>query len=180
MALGRYGRGRREQRSTWRAAAPSRPPKQWADVTVESESIVVRLSGWRRVWAVKSAIRIPLGSVTSAVHEPDAYLKVPARLRPRAPVAGSTFRVGSYHSLDGWSFWCCGSGRNSVVIGSEGRYRFVVVEVLEPEALASTIRAAAGLATDKPAGRPPPDPSQRRATPAAVEPAVEDVNESTD
>lgn len=122
-----------------------RPPKVWASVVVEDEDVVVALGGWRAALAMKRRLRIPLARVLRVEHDAQPRLHVRAKLRKRAGQTGM-FRLGSYHSLDGWSFWAIGLGRNAVVIETTGApYRFVVVEVEEPYETVAAIRKAVGL-----------------------------------
>lgn len=126
--------------------APSRrPPAVWGEVTVEEGELLVRLRGWRAVLAMKKTLSLPVSTIVRAEVDPQPRLHVRAKLRKRAGRSG-LFRLGTYHSLDGWSFWAIGLGRNAVVVETDGaRYRFVVVEVASPEATAATLRQAAGL-----------------------------------
>lgn len=121
------------------------PPKVWGRVVVAGDSVVVELSGWRAVWAVKRRLVLPLSSVVDVRADPDARANVRAKLHKRAGRTG-LFRVGSYHSLEGWSFWSVGLARHAVVVECSGaRYRYVVVEVADPAATVAELRRAAGL-----------------------------------
>jgi hypothetical protein len=131
------------------------PPKVWGEMLVEGDEVVVRLSGWRAVYAVRRELRIPASAVTRVEHDPAVRSHVSAKLRRRGGRSG-VFRIGSYHSLAGWSFWSVGLARNAVLIESEAtRYRFVVVEVADPARTVSEIGAAAGLHQPGRSGTPP-------------------------
>lgn len=126
-------------------ARRERPPKDWGAIGVEGEALVCTLSGWRMIWAMRRRISLPLSSVVDVRHDPDARANVKAKLRPRVGRTG-VFRVGTYHSMQGWSFWSVGLARNAVVIeASGGRYRYVVIEVKDPVSVVRTVKAAAGL-----------------------------------
>lgn len=139
-----------------------RPPHVWGSLRVEGDDVVVHLQGWRAALAVKRRLTIPLSAVVRVSHDPLARSNVRAKLRRRAGRSG-LFRVGAYHSLQGWSFWSIGLGRNAVVVEASGaRYRFLVIEVADPAATVAELRRAAGLdgrpdpaASD---GLPPPEP----------------------
>ena len=123
-----------------------RPPKAWATIEVAGGDVVVRLSGWRRVWAVTSKLVIPAGNVVDVAHDPEARAHVRAKLRRSAARTG-VMRLGAYHSLQGWSFWAIGLGRNAVVITTSGvRFRHVVVEVEDPAATVREVEEAAAAA----------------------------------
>jgi hypothetical protein len=126
----------------------TKPPKVWGSMHVEGEAIVVRLEGWRVVWATKRTLRVPIEVVVAIDHDPFVHERVSTRLRRRSRRVRSAplFRVGAYHGLEGWSFWACGMARNAVVVETSGsRYRYVVVEVEDPASVVSTLREAAGL-----------------------------------
>jgi len=131
-----------------------RPPKVWGVLQIDGDSLVVCLSGWRALWAVQRRVRVPISAVIRASHEPAVYQLVSIRLRQRRRTRTTLFKLGSQHGQHGWSFWACGFGRNAVLVETVGaRYRYLVVEVAEPEAVAASIRQAAGLST--PATAPP-------------------------
>ncbi|MHB1988377.1 MAG: hypothetical protein ACYCSF_10390 [Acidimicrobiales bacterium] len=138
--------------------APRRehPAKVWGTLAVEGEDVVVRLSGWRALWAMKRRLSIPLSAIVAVTHDPAARSHVRAKLRRRGGRTG-VFRVGAYHSLEGWSFWAVGLARNAVVVEASGaRYHFVVIEVADPVSSVRAIRAAAGLGDPK--ALPPSSP----------------------
>jgi len=151
MALGWRSRNRLEQNDVaFRRSNSLRPPKVWGDLLVDGESLVVQLSGWRKVGAVSRSFQIPLSSVVRVDHDPGAHGRVATRLRHTRRSRSALFRLGAYHSPVGWSFWSCGMGRNAVVVETSGvRYKFIVVEVAEPARTVALIRAAAGLPEQK-------------------------------
>ncbi|MDA8061526.1 MAG: hypothetical protein M0T80_03660 [Actinomycetota bacterium] len=113
-------------------------------VRVEGGRIVVELRGWRRAFAMQSGVSVPLSDVVSAV--PDPFPRGTVGVGPRPPrrrEAIGVFRYGTYHGVHGWAFWAIDSGKGSVVVElSAGRYRFLVVEVADPAALAAAIGSA--------------------------------------
>ena len=141
--------------------APSRsnrPPLVWGSLEVEGEELVARVTGWRSVVAMRRRLAVPLSSILRVEHDPAVRAHVRAKLRRRGGQSG-LMRVGPYHSLDGWSFWSVGLGRNAVVVETEGeRYRYVIVEVADPAGTVSAITEAAGLAADP----GPPSPAGGR------------------
>jgi len=123
-----------------------RPPKVWATITIEPDVLVVDLKGWRAVWATKRKLQVPLQAVMAVQHDPGAYVHIRTRLRGQRRAASTTFKLGAQHSRDGWSFWSCGLARNAVVIETVGvRYRFIVLEVADPESVVARVRTAAGI-----------------------------------
>jgi hypothetical protein len=109
--------------------------------------LAVRLHGWRIVWALKRQIHIPVTSITSVARDPKVYETVPTKVSGRKGMP-RLFRLGVHHGREGFSFWACGIGKNAVLIETvePAAYRFVVVEVPEPDAVVTALRLAAGLA----------------------------------
>ena len=135
------------ERLTPIAPRRARPPKVWGSIGLEDDQVVVRLDGWRSVVAMRRRLAVPLGSVTSVYHDPAVRAHVQAKLRRRASRTG-LFRLGTYHSPQGWSFWSIGLARNALVIETSGaRYGFVIVEVADPASTVDMIRKAAGLSS---------------------------------
>jgi hypothetical protein len=149
---GRGGRRRQDEAQQAPIVRSSRkPPKVWATVAIEDDSLVVRLEGWRAVWAAKRTLIVPLTAVISVQHDPGVYVHVRTRMRSVRRAATTTFKLGAQHSADGWSFWACGLARNAVVVETTGvRYRYIVVEVADPASSVTTLRDAAGLEAPKP------------------------------
>jgi hypothetical protein len=149
---GRGGRGRHDDVDPVPIVRSSRkPPKVWGTVAVEDDSLVVRLEGWRAVWAAKRTLIVPLTAVISVQHDPGVYVHVRTRMRSVRRGATTTFKLGAQHSADGWSFWACGLARNAVVVETTGvRYRYVVVEVADPASSVASLRDAAGIEEPKP------------------------------
>jgi hypothetical protein len=152
MALGGGSEGRLGGRPTAEpgavigAARGRRPPAVWGNISVEDDLMVVKLSGWRSVWAVTRGIKVPLECIVAVDHDPGVYSRVPTKARMITKQRSGVIKLGAYHSRDGWSFWACGLGRNAVVIDTKDfRYATVVVEVENPVATVRTLREAAGL-----------------------------------
>lgn len=120
----------------------NRPPKVWGTLDIEGEELVCRLSGWRAMAAITRTVSVPVSSIVRAERDPAARNHIRAKLRRRSGRSG-LFRVGPYHSLEGWSFWSIGLGQNAVVVECAGvRWRHIVVEVADPQRTVAEIRQA--------------------------------------
>jgi hypothetical protein len=139
---------------------PRRPPAVWARVDADGDVLVVRLRGWRAIWATQRVLRIPLKAVVGVTHDPAVYQHVSTRIR-KARRPTTMFKLGAQHGRDGWSFWACGMARNAVLIETDGvRYRFVIAEVADPKACVQALREAAAI----PAPKVPKPPTVRSIT----------------
>ncbi|MCK4176875.1 hypothetical protein ACFFRE_00635 [Aciditerrimonas ferrireducens] len=125
------------------------PREQPVRLEVTADELVVELRGWRRLLALQRGVRVPLASITAVAHDPYPRSRVPVGLRrTRARQTPGLFRYGSYHGVQGWSFWAVGSGKGALVVECDhGRYRYLVVEVPDPTATLAAIEAARARAT---------------------------------
>ncbi len=122
----------------------------WGECRVGADEVVVRLRGWRTLLAAKGTIRFPLASIVRVEHDPLARAHVKTGLRQWRKHGQGVWRLGTYHGLDGWSFWSIGLGRNAVLIECSGVHlRYVVIEVADPERTVREIRLAAGGASQR-------------------------------
>ena len=120
-----------------------RVPWVWAQCALEGDQVVVRLSGWRKIVATRSTVKFPVSSIKRVEHDPLARAQVKIGFRNWRRHGQGVWRIGTYHGLDGWSFWSIGVGRNAVFIECSGeRFRYVVIEVADPDATVSELRAA--------------------------------------
>jgi len=132
----------------------------WGECSVEGDQVVVRLRGWRRALATRGTIRFPLVSIVRIDHDPSARAHVTTGFHQWRKHGQGVWRVGTYHGLDGWSFWSIGLGRNAVLIECSGeRLRYVVIEVADAERTVREIRVAAGKETGAGAGGPQASPA---------------------
>jgi hypothetical protein len=135
------------------------PPRVWGTLAVEADTLVVRLEGWRAIWAAKRTLRVPLQALVAVRHDPGVYANITTRLRGNRRSHTSMFKLGAYPSAAGWSFWSCGMARNAVVLETVGlRYRFIVIEVADPQSVVATVGRAAGIEAPKPPERATPRP----------------------
>ncbi len=140
-----------------------RAPAIWGECRVEGDEVVVQLRGWRRIVATRGTLRLPLASIVRVDHDPSARAHVKIGLRQWRKHGQGVWRVGTYHGLDGWSFWSIGLGRNAVLIECSGeRFRYVIIEVADARATVREIRLAVGRATRRVPGGLGSDPARPR------------------
>lgn len=129
-------------------SGPRRAPMIWGECKVEGDDVVVNLRGWRRLLATRGTVRLPLASIVRVDHDPSARAHVKTGLHQWRKHGQGVWRIGSYHGLDGWSFWSIGLGRNAVLIECSGeRFRYVVIEVADAQHTVSEIRSAVAKVT---------------------------------
>lgn len=111
-----------------------------ATVTISDDRLLIRLSGWEAVFALKREIAIALDDVASAQAGTVQALR-PNGIRLPGTYFPGVIAAGSYWSKSrGWSFWSVRHPQKAIDIRlRDGHYRRVVVEVDDPYALAADI-----------------------------------------
>ena len=110
-------------------------------VDVADGMVQVRLSGWARVAALKSALDVPLDRVVRARRDPMTAggpegFRLPGSYLPRVLIAGSYRRPGHR------SFWFVRDPERAVVVDlRDWRYDRLVLETAAPAATLAAIRA---------------------------------------
>ncbi|HVF05455.1 MAG TPA: hypothetical protein VNA20_11505 [Frankiaceae bacterium] len=112
-------------------------------VSVEPPDLVVRITGWDAVWALRRTVRVPLTQVTGAAVEPR-----PAVHRKGLRMAGSyvpkVLKSGSYAGWRWSEFWVTRWPERVLVVrcAPGARYDRLVLDVPDPEAVAELVRTA--------------------------------------
>jgi hypothetical protein len=114
-----------------------------ATVTVERDRLVVRLSGWESVWALRRHIDVPLQSVISA-NAGTVHSKLPRGIRAPGTFVPKLITAGSYWRKSvGWAFWSVRDETKAVDIRlRDTRFIRIVVQVDDPFGTAAMIEAA--------------------------------------
>ncbi len=113
-----------------------------AKVIISSDELTVGIEGWDRIWALQSALKIPLEHVAGARSgEPEASdwfkgIRFGTNL-PGLVTAGSFYKHGD------WVFWDVHDPARAVAIElHDEHYRRLIVEVDDPAATIAAIEAA--------------------------------------
>lgn len=115
------------------------------ELTVADGKLVVRVEGLDKLWALKSALEIPLEHVAAVRADPEAArgwfhgMRMPGTNVPGVITAGSFYLHGD------WVFWDVHNPEKTVVISlHDERYKALVVEVADPEAAVKLVSAVTG------------------------------------
>jgi hypothetical protein len=103
-----------------------------------SDRLVVRLTGWDRVWALSSGVEVPLRSVEAVrLMSRREARSLASGLRLAGSCLPGVIQAGRYRSFSGeWSFWSVRRAGTVLVIDLVGqRYRHLVLEVDDPVTL---------------------------------------------
>ena len=111
-------------------------------VTVTNTELVVRITGWDRLWALKREIRVPLANVQGAAVDPSIANGSPG-LRAPGTHLPKVITAGNYRKDGGWSFWNVRQKDKAMVVALENeRYARLVIDVEDPEGTVDQISRA--------------------------------------
>ena len=117
-------------------------------VEIVGDRLLVRLSGWSKVWALKGGLDIPLAHVRSAGFAPSG-LK-PKGLRAPGSYWPGVIAAGTYRWPGNKEFWSVRHLNKAIVLDLKGDgYDRLVLEVADPAATVAAINEA--VARPKPA-----------------------------
>ncbi len=103
------------------------------ELSIEGEDLLVKLSGWSRIWALKSELRVPLREVV-AVRRATKLGLWPQGLRLPGTQLPGVIAAGSYWWRGDWEFWSVRHPQNAIVINTaRKKYRRIVIEVAKPD-----------------------------------------------
>ena len=115
-----------------------------ASIEVTGDSLIVRIEGADRLWAMKSRLEIPLAngdSAATAGAEAHSWLR---GIRAGGTHVPGVISAGRFYSQGQLVFWDVHDADNAIGIDlRDERYARLVVEVADPEAEISRITAAA-------------------------------------
>lgn len=118
-----------------------------AKISIESNVVHVRLSGWDKVWAIHGSLQIPMAHVVSARVEDENgwahfWRKLAGTNAPGLKMAGTFFLPGGLAFLD------YTGGKNCVVLETQHEtYKYVIVEPdrgEDPDAIVAELNRRVG------------------------------------
>ncbi|PRI12039.1 hypothetical protein [Leucobacter massiliensis] len=134
-----------------------------AEVTIEGEELVLTIQGMRRLWSLKSELRIPLAHVRGATADPGLSTRFTGFSAvaewPGRKVIGSDWYgryLGGTFTQDGDRvFWDVADPAKAIVISADwGEFRRLYIEAKDPEGTVAMIEAALAA---RAAGAPAPE-----------------------
>ena len=109
-------------------------------VTISDGKLMIEMQGWDKLWAMKSRLEIPLEHVRDVrpgKDDPVRGIHAPGTYFPGIIVAGTFHQIGKH------VFWDVHDQERAIAIDlHDERYTTLVVEVKDPEATISEIKAA--------------------------------------
>jgi hypothetical protein len=110
-------------------------------VEIDGDRLRVRLTGWDKVWAMKSGLDVPLDLVRSV--EPAPLDLKPRGLRAPGSYWPGLIAAGTYRRRGGKEFWSVRDKSRAILIDLEDEsYDRLVLQVPDPHATLAAIRNA--------------------------------------
>ena len=123
-----------------------------AQLLVQGEQLVVRLSTWEKIAAIRKGLRVPLSAVTSVTVEPYPYGALRGARSPGVSISG-VLAYGTWRSpLPQRDFVALHGSAPAVRVqlNEQARYGAILATVDDPRAAERKVVEAAGLAADHP------------------------------
>jgi hypothetical protein len=124
-----------------------------AELTVDDEHLVVRLTLGEKIWGFHGDVRVPLSSVVSVASDPKPWLGLRGWRMAGVSFVGHAV-LGTRRHGDGYDFCILHRDRPAVRVDlRSGRFSRLIIGVPEgsdPEAEAARIAAAARIAPSAP------------------------------
>jgi len=125
-----------------------------AELIVDDEDLVLRLTLGEKIWGFRGNIRVPLSSVVSVAPDPKPWLGLRGWRMAGISFVGLAV-LGTRRHGEGYDFCILHRDRPAVRVDlASGRFSRLVISVPEggdPEAEAARIAAAAGITPSAPA-----------------------------
>lgn len=113
------------------------------NVTVDGGRAVFEVEGWDKLWALRSRLEIPLTHITDVAYDPDQV----GRWWHGWKVAGTDmpglFAMGTFYYHGELVFWDVRDPASTIIVSLDHeRYKKLIVEVADPEAVVASLRHA--------------------------------------
>lgn len=113
-----------------------------AEIAIVDDTLIVHVTGWDRLWALKRRLEIPMAHVLGATRDPETARK-PIGLRAPGTYLPRLITAGTWRRRVGNVFWDVHDPERVIVIDlADEPYATLVVEVADPAATVAAIEAA--------------------------------------
>jgi hypothetical protein len=121
------------------------------DVQIEGDRIVFEVEGADKLWSLRSRLELPLAHVTSIEHDPGQVGRWWHGFKIIGTDVPGLFAAGTFVFHGGLVFWDVRHPDRAVIVSLDHEhYSQLIVEVADPQAVVSRVRAA--LAQGRPIG----------------------------
>jgi hypothetical protein len=139
-----------------------------AEIEITRGSLIVRVQGMDRVWALTSELKIPLAHVGGAERDEEEARRWWHGIRAPGTSLPGVLTAGTFYQHGERIFWDVHRPEKAVaILLHDERYARLVIEVEDPDAVIASIRAATAAAAQS---RRPDEPSGLGQTTASSEP----------
>lgn len=113
------------------------------DVTIVDNRVVFEVEGFDKLWSLRSRVEIPLTHVTAVVHDPAQVGRWWHGWKVMGADMPGLFAMGTFYYHGELVFWDVRDPAHTVVVSiAHERYKKLIVEVSDPEAVVDRLRQA--------------------------------------
>ena len=114
-----------------------------AEVELATDTLIVRIRGADRIWALKSRLEIPLTHVVGAERDEAEARRWWHGIRAPGTNVPGVITAGTFHQHGERVFWDVHHPENAIAIRlRDERYSRLVIEVADPDSTIAAINAA--------------------------------------
>lgn len=116
-----------------------------AEIQFTDDAMIIHVTGWDKVWALKSQLTIPISHVVGAEPGAEAARRWWKGIHKPGANVPSVVIAGTFFTDDGRVFWDVHNPERAVAISlRDDRYTQIVVEVKDPDAAIARIQELSG------------------------------------
>jgi len=113
------------------------------NVTLSSDRVVFEVEGLDQLWALRSRLEIPLTHITNVEIDPDQVGHWWHGWKLMGTEVPGLFAAGTFYYLGELVFWDVRDPANTIVVSlNHERYKKLILEVADPEAVVTRLRAS--------------------------------------
>lgn len=113
------------------------------DVSIENDSVIFAILGTHKLWALRSRLEIPLAHVTGAERDPEQVGRWWHGWKLIGSDLPGIFAAGTFYYRGELVFWDVRDLERTIVVSlSDERYKKLIIEVDDPDAVVERLRFA--------------------------------------
>jgi hypothetical protein len=113
------------------------------DVTVASDRAVFEIEGWDKLWSLRSRLEIPLAHITGVEANTDQVNQWWHGLKVAGTGVPGLFAAGTFYYQGELVFWDVRHPGNTIIVSLDHeRYRKLIIEVSDPDAIVAELQRA--------------------------------------
>jgi hypothetical protein len=117
------------------------------DISIEGDRAVFQVEGFDKLWALRSRLEIPLAHITGVEIDPEQAKGWWHGIRVLGTYVPGLLAAGTFYFHKELVFWDVRYPAKTIIVSlAHEHYRKLIIEVEDPETVASRLRAAIAAA----------------------------------